>query len=619
MAVDTTTKLSLPVGDRDHAVGPDNAPVTLVEYGDLECIHCRKVNPIIRTLLEQVGSRLRYVYRHFPISSIHPDAQLAAQATEAAATQGKFWEMQEALFDRQGELDESHLIQYAAEIGLDVEHFERELKEGKYTEHVSEDFNSGIQSGVNGTPTFFINGERYEGAWDLESLIEAIEKPLGVKVRLIFQEFARIEASGGIILLICALIALFWANSQWAGYYYQLWVTDFGITIGDFSFTHHLLEWVNNGLMVIFFFVVGLEIKRELTTGELANLKRAMLPIMAAIGGMLVPAGFYLLLNAGNPGVPGWGIPMATDIAFTLGIMALLGSRVPLSLKIFFTALAIADDLGAVLVIALFYTSEISWIYLLIAGLIFIALIGLNRSRVYSPLPYALLGIGLWVAFVGSGIHATIAGVLLALTIPTRSPPDTQALLAQCMAVMNKFDKPKKGQIPPEEQQQVAAQTLDTVADRMQSPAQRMEHDLHPWTTYLILPLFALANAGVTLEFTGSLISPISLGIILGLVFGKPLGITLFSWIAVKLRLADLPANISWMQVFCASWLAGVGFTMALFIASAAFDNGLLLSQAKLGILIASLLAGIVGFVLMRAFSPTYSETTRLETSLAED
>ncbi len=619
MAVNTTAKLSLPVGDRDHAVGPDNAPVTLVEYGDLECIHCRKVNPIIRALREQVGSRLRYVFRHFPISSIHPDAQLAAQATEAAATQGKFWEMQEALFDHQGELDESHLIQYAAEIGLDVEHFERELKEGVYAEHVSEDFHSGIQSGVNGTPTFFINGERYEGAWDFESLIEAIEKPLGVKVRLIFQEFARIEASGGIILLICAILALLWANSQWAEYYYQLWATDFGITLGNFSFTHHLLEWVNNGLMVIFFFVVGLEIKRELTTGELANLKRAMLPVMAAIGGMLVPAGFYLLLNAGKPGMPGWGIPMATDIAFTLGIMALLGSRVPLSLKIFFTALAIADDLGAVLVIALFYTSEISWIYLLIAALIFIALIGLNRSRVYSPLPYALLGIGLWVAFIGSGIHATIAGVLLALTIPTRSPPDTQALLAQCMAVMNKFDKPKGGQIPPEEQQQVAAQTLGTVADRMQSPAQKMEHDLHPWTTYLILPTFAFANAGVTLEFTGSLISPVSLGIILGLVFGKPLGITLFSWIAVKSRLAELPANISWLQVFCASWLAGVGFTMALFIASAAFDSPQLLSQAKLGILIASLVAGIIGFVLMRVFSPTYSETTHLETTPAAD
>ncbi|MFC2053060.1 Na+/H+ antiporter NhaA [Chloroflexota bacterium] len=619
MAIHTTTKLSLPVGDRDHTIGPDNAPVTLVEYGDLECIHCRNVNPIIRTLRTQVGSRLRYVFRHFPISSIHPDAQLAAQATEAAAAQGKFWEMQETLFDHQGELDESHLIQYAAEIGLDVELFERELKEGVYTEHVSEDFHSGIQSGVNGTPTFFINSERYEGAWDLESLIEAIEKPLGVQVRLIFQEFARIEASGGIILLICAILALLWANSQWAEYYYQLWATDFGISFGDFSFTHHLLEWVNNGLMVIFFFVVGLEIKRELTTGELANLKLAMLPIMAAIGGMLVPAGFYLLLNAGKPGMPGWGIPMATDIAFTLGILALLGSRVPLSLKIFFTALAIADDLGAVLVIALFYTSEISWIYLLIAALIFIALIGLNRLRVYSPLPYALLGIGLWAAFLGSGIHATIAGVLLALTIPTRSPPNTQALLAQCVAVMNEFDKPQKGQIPPEEQQQVAAQALDTVADRMQSPAQRMEHDLHPWTTYLILPLFAFANAGVTLEFTRSLISPISLGIILGLVFGKPIGITLFSWIAVKSRLADLPANISWVQVFCASWLAGVGFTMALFIASAAFDSPLLLSQAKLGILIASLLAGIVGFVLMHAFSPTYSETTHLETTPAVD
>jgi NhaA family Na+:H+ antiporter len=617
MVTTTTAKLAVPVGERDHTLGPDDAPVTLVEYGDLECPYCRQVNPVIQEVRRRLGGRMRYVFRHFPIRSSHVHAQIAAEAAEAAGAQGKFWEMQELLLEHQEALDESHLLEYAAELDLDLERFKRELDEKVYAGRVKDDFLGGVRSGVNGTPNFFINGVRYDGAWDLESLIDAIEKPLGVQVRLLAQDFVRIEASGGVILLISAIIALLWANTSFAESYFHFWETEFSIGFGQNAISLPLIEWINDGLMVIFFFVVGLEIKRQLTTGELSRPRRAILPLAAALGGMLVPAGIYLIFNSGGPGEQGWGIPMATDIAFTLGVLALLGSRAPLSMKIFFTALAIADDLGAILVLALFYSSDIHWISLLFAAIILVFLIILNRTRVYSPLPYALLGIGLWFAFLESGIHPTIAGVLLAATIPTWGAPDTKALLAQCVSVLNEFEVPSAETA---NRVQVAAQTLETVADRMQSPAQRLEHSLLPWTTYLILPIFALANAGVTLEFDQSLLSMVSIGIILGLVLGKALGITLFTWAAVRLRLADLPRNVSMRQIFGASWLAGIGFTMSLFIAGNAFrGNPDLLDEAKAGILVASVLAGVIGFILTYVTTQTHAETSHVEVVPATD
>ncbi|MGD9093399.1 MAG: Na+/H+ antiporter NhaA [Anaerolineales bacterium] len=620
MASETEASITLPVGDRDHILGPADAPITLVEYGDLECPYCRQVNPVIRELRRRLGGQVRYVFRHFPIRSIHLHAQLAAEATEAAAAQGKFWEMQEYLLEHQEELDETHIYQYARELDLDIEQFQRDLNEHTYASKVQEDFRSGVRSGVNGTPSFFINGKRYDGPWDLESLVEAMEKPLGTQVRMLAQEFVRIEASGGVILLICAILAMLWANSPWAESYFQFfWLTELGISFGDWHFEHNLLEWINDGLMVIFFFVVGLEIKRQVTTGELSRPRRAILPLAAAVGGMIFPAAIYLIFNAGGPGESGWGVPMATDIAFTLGILALLGSRAPLSLKVFFTALAIADDIGAVLVIALFYTSEINWIALLTAAIILAVLFGINRARVYEPLPYALLGIGLWLAFLESGIHPTIAGILLAFTIPTRSPPNIGSLLAQCVSVLDEFDSPVAKQRATASRYQVAAQTLETVADRMQSPAQRLEHSLHPWTTYLILPIFALANAGVPLQFDFTLWGPVSIGIVAGLVIGKPLGITLLSWLVVKLGWAELPRNISMRNIFSTSWLAGIGFTMSLFIANAAFDDLALLAEAKLAILIASLLAGVIGFVLSSLTSPTHEEHSQVEVVAAAD
>ncbi len=611
-------KLTPPVGRRDHAKGPASAPVTLVEYGDFECPHCLQVHPITQELQGRMGERMRYVYRHFPIRTSHPHAQLAAEAAEAAAAQGRFWEMHNKLFENQEALQTEDLIQYAAELDLDIERFERELTDHTHSERVREDFRSGIRSGANGTPTFFINGVRYDGAWDLESLQAEIEKPLGVRIRYLFREFARLQASGGILLLLGVILAVLLANSPLSEFYFQFWDTELSFQLGRFSLSEHLLEWVNDALMVVFFFVVGLEIKREVTVGELAAPRRAALPVMAALGGMIVPAAIYLVFNSGTAGAAGWGIPMATDIAFTLGILTVLGGRVPLSLKVFFTAMAIADDIGAVLVIAIFYTSEIVWISLAAGAGILLILFAINRFGIFHPLPYGILGVGLWLAFLESGVHPSIAGVLLALTIPTRPEPNVQAFLAQCQTIFGEFD-PIGNEAEREAvlsgRRQAAAQALERILERMQSPAQRLQRSLHPWTTYVILPVFALANAGVefSTDLSDALSHPVSLGIMLGLVIGKAAGLSAFSWLAVRTKLAELPADLGWAQIFSASWLAGIGFTISLFIADAAFTDPELLSIAKISVFAASLLASVIGLSLLALTSPRTDQVTKLD------
>jgi NhaA family Na+:H+ antiporter len=610
-----------PVTADDHCQGPVDSLVTLVEYGDYQCPHCRLVYYNVRELQARMGDRIRYVYRHLPITSMHPEAKLAAEAAEAAGNQGKFWEMHDKLFQND-DLDLPHLLQYASELGLDVNRFRDELKSGVHSQRVQDDFESGIRSGVNGTPTFFLNDERYDGAWDLESLAELVQKPLGVRVRLLTQEFASLAASGGIVLLICTLIALLWRNSPWGETYVHFWETELAISLSGWTLSESLLHWINDGLMVIFFFVVGLEIKRELTTGELASPRRAALPVAGAIGGMVFPAAVYLLFNAGGPAEPGWGIPMATDIAFTLGILTMLGGRVPLALKVFFTALAIADDLGAILVIAMFYTSDISLVPLGVAAVILLGLILLNRARVYSPLPYVVLGVGLWLAFLESGVHPTVAGVLLAITIPTRSPANMRTLLAQVITLLQSFELPVAWREQVDSRRQAAVSTLEEITERMQSPAQRLEDRLAPWTTYLILPLFALANAGVVIDpdSIGTLTTPLSLGIILGLVIGKPLGITLMTAGAVRLGVASLPGGVSWRQFFSASVLAGIGFTMSLFISSAAFGGQPALQEAaKFAILVASIAAAAIGAALLYLTSPTTEATTSMSAAAATD
>jgi NhaA family Na+:H+ antiporter len=426
-----------------------------------------------------------------------------------------------------------------------------------------------------------------------------------------FQVFFRLESASGLLLLGAALAALVWANSPAGGSYFRLWQTVGTAGLGGLTISKPLLLWINDGLMAIFFFVVGLEIKREVLIGELAEPKKAALPIAAAIGGMAVPAALYALFNTGGPGAPGWGVPMATDIAFALGVLALLGRRVPLALKIFVTAVAIVDDLGAVLVIALFYTEKVS-LAMLGAGVAFlVALVLLNRSGVRRTWPYALLGAAVWVAFLKSGVHATVAGVLVALTIPARRRIDAPEFLRRAELLLAEFrEDVAPGRREPTADQRDSLHALEGAAEKLGTPLTRLEHALHPLVAFFIMPVFALANAGVAVEgnLLATLGQPVSLGVIVGLFLGKQVGVLGAAWLAARAGVAVMPVGVRWRQVWGVSLLCGIGFTMSLFIASLAFPDPALLDAAKVGILAGSLVSGLVGAAVLLRPAPGAAE-----------
>ena len=419
------------------------------------------------------------------------------------------------------------------------------------------------------------------------------------------QEFLHQQASGGILLIIATVIALAWANSPFAESYHHLWHTYVKIDVGGVGLNYSLHHWINDGLMVIFFFVVGLEIKREMLVGELSTAKKAALPIAAALGGMIFPALIYTMFNLGSESASGWGIPMATDIAFVVGILALLGNRVPLALKIFILALAIVDDLGAVLVIAIFYTSNISYTSLLVGAGLIVLLIAMNRMGVRNLLVYTLVGIALWLAFLKSGVHATVAGVLLAFTIPVSSRINTKKFKNETENLLKDFDNAGEhgDDVLTNSERLSIVDQIENNCEKILTPLQRFEHGLHPWVSFFIMPVFALANAGVAVsdELGSALTHPVSIGIVLGLFLGKQIGIFSFSYIAVKLKLASEPEGVSWKKIYAASVIAGIGFTMSLFIANLAFNSPELLNISKVGILAGSLLSGIVGFIILKS------------------
>ena len=420
-----------------------------------------------------------------------------------------------------------------------------------------------------------------------------------------FREFARTTASGGLLLIAAAAVALVWANSPFATAYIDLWATRVSITIAGLTLSESLLHWVNDGLMAIFFLVVGLEIKREVLVGELASRRRATLPIAAAVGGAMLPALVFLAVAGDGTAARGWGVPMATDIAFALGVLALLGRRAPLGLRIFVTALALVDDLLAVLVIALFYTTDLSLPALAACGGLLGALVVANRIGVRRPSVYALLGIALWLAVFESGIHATVAGVLLALTIPATTRLDSDAYVQQARQHISDFaGRTVGGEDASTEEHHAALWELEDATERAQAPMLRIEHALQPWVSFLIVPLFALANAGVQLDTdaVSTIREPIAVGVIAGLVFGKQLGITLAAAVVVRLGLASLPHGVGWRHIYGAAWLGGIGFTMSLFIGTLAYGDGTgELALAKVGILVASVIAGAGGFAILRS------------------
>ena len=383
------------------------------------------------------------------------------------------------------------------------------------------------------------------------STLSSISKPL--------REFIQLEYASGIILLAGVLIAIVWANSSWHDGYHHLWETMLPVGWNNFKLDLSLHAWINDGLMAVFFFVIGLELKREFLEGELSSVKKAMLPMSAALGGMIVPALIYFLFNRNTDAANGWGIPMATDIAFALALLSMAGKHVPLSVKVFLSALAVADDLGAVLVIAFFYTAEINFSMLGLGAVFLTLLFAGNRMNVKSSWFYLVIGLVVWVCFLLSGVHATIAGVLVAFTIP--------------MSTKNGY-----------------------------SPLKKMEHILHPWVAFLIMPIFAVANSGIVIGsgFLSNIVNTVSIGVTTGLVLGKFLGILLFTWLMVKLKFGVLPEGSTWRHITGVALLGGVGFTMSLFIGGLAFDNPTYVEQAKYGILIASVVAGIAGSIVLK-------------------
>lgn len=424
-------------------------------------------------------------------------------------------------------------------------------------------------------------------------LIDRLWKPI--------DQFTHTASGSGIVLLVMTAIALALANTGFADDYFHLLETPLSIGAGDAVISKTILHWISDGLMAIFFFHVGLEIKRELISGELSTLKNAALPLFAALGGMIVPALIFALFNAGTPNAAGWGIPMATDIAFALGIVSLLGNRVPLSLKVFLVALAIIDDIGAVAVIAVFYTSSIDLTALLIGLVLLGVQLTGNIAGARSPLFYLIVGVGVWYCFLLSGVHATVAGVLVAFTIPTRQRLNVREFYQKCTRLLDTLSKNTgnaDASILANDEAKAIVRSIEKNCERVQPPLLRLEQSLHGFVAYIIMPIFVLANAGVMLtgDPTSVFSGDLGLGILLGLVVGKPLGIFLFSFGAAKLGLAQLPAEVRWMQLLSIGFLGGIGFTMSLFITGLAFTDTSQIADAKLTILAASVCASLLGW-----------------------
>lgn len=428
------------------------------------------------------------------------------------------------------------------------------------------------------------------------------------KVSTPFEHFIHAQTTTGMILMFMTVLALILANTPLTESYAHFFHTKVDFNVGSWKLSHTIHHWINDGLMAIFFFVIGLEIKREILVGELSNMKVAILPILAAIGGMVFPALIYFGINAGTEGAGGWGIPMATDIAFAISALVLLGKRIPAALVTFLVALAIVDDLGAVLVIALFYTEQINMLPLGLAGVSFLILILFNRFGIHMVLPYFIVGLFMWFFMLESGVHATIAGVIAALTIPSKPKQAPAGFTKNTRHLLDEYDNyPVATDHMMHERQKAILLNIKDRIDAVGTPAARLEHGLHLPVALIVIPLFALANAGIAIDFNSistTIVEPVSLGIIMGLILGKVIGIFGVSYLAIKLKIATLPQGSTMSQIFGVSFLGGIGFTMSIFVAELAFLNTPeLIFQAKIGILAASLFAGLFGYFWLKSVS----------------
>jgi NhaA family Na+:H+ antiporter len=603
-------RLQRPIDDaRDHVRGGGTSDtIEVVGYGDLLCPYCQRLRRVMVRLREALGDRLVYVFRHFPNERAHPGATRIAQAAEAAGQQGKFWEMHDWIYDSDEPVTEARVVEHARALGLDMARFAADLDGPETRARIEHDLADGRRNGVTGTPTLFVDGIRYDGAWDFYSLLEGLERPVAARVARSARVFASLPASGGIVLLISALLAILCANTPLRATYEA--VMHASLRLGSASATSlTVAEWCSEGLMTLFFLLVGLEIRREATAGALSERRAIALPVVAAVGGVLAPTAIYLLLNHG-PAARGWSIPTATDVAFTLGILALVGNRSPPGLRVFVAALAVVDDVLSILTLAIFYPSAFNPSWLIASAAAIALLVLLNRWRVYGTWPYVMVSIVLWLTLRAAGVDAALTGVVLALLLPTRPTATASVLLAQAATALGALEHAEAeakaaGRGAPAVQQlpiwDWASRNLSAASSRLLSPADRFEVAVGPWSTYFVLPLFAFSAVGVplTIDLSHPGASRILVGVILGLLIGKPLGISVASWLAVRAKLAIAPDGVTPAQFIGAAVLCGVGDTVALLMADRAFPGGELAAMAKIGVLIGSLLAGGLGFLIL--------------------
>lgn len=581
----------------DHINGEADAKITLVEYGSYASFASATAHEVAASLHTRFGDQMQYVFRHLPVAE-SKIAMHAAILSEYAALQSvNFWDIHNELMAHDKDLDEETLRNIVKQFGIDPPD-QSDHRWIKAKEKVDRDIETGHNSGAFIPPTFFINGRRYEGPWDENSLAEAMMGTPGHRLKRATIDFVRWGPSSGIALLTMVIVAFALANSPVGEKFEALWKVPFGWQIGNQTFELSLLKWINDGLLTIFFLVVGLEIKREFTVGRLSTRRAAILPLAAATGGIIFPALLYILVVPSGYLSMGWGTTISTDTAFAIALIVFLGKRVPIELRVFLTASAIIDDLVAILIVAVFYTSDIHYSYLIGAVIVTIMLMILNRSGIYRPLPYVLLGIVLWFCLHDAGIHATLSGVILALLIPTRPPANLRALGIQAQMVLRteaSFNKNFQHHGPSHR----ALSILDEIHDRIESPADKLLRNVEPVSSYVVLPVFALANAGVMVStdvFEGN--GLFMLAIILGLVAGKPIGIFAGAWLASVLKVADKPSSYSWRQLLGAGAISGIGFTMSIFIASLAFTQNDF-PAAKIAIFIASFAAAALGTMIL--------------------
>jgi NhaA family Na+:H+ antiporter len=583
-----------------HALGSASAPITLVEFGSFNCPYCQAAHEVVANLRERFGERMRYVFRHRPISGNERALEAAVMAEGVHETGGDYWAAHDVLMKLGTAVDGLASEDLRVKLGAPARTPGNEAAWKRAEARVEADARDAAAAGAKVSPTFVINGRRYEGPWDEHTLAEAMQGSLGHRMQSAALDFARWAPSTGLLLAVMVVAAVAIANSAHGPALEAFWNAPAGVAIGDAAYRLPVRTWINDGLLTVFFLVVGLEIKRELTVGRLASRKAAALPIAAAAGGMLVPALLYLAIVPAGPWAHGWAIPTTTDTAFAVALIAILGDRVPVELRIFLTAAVVVDDLVAIAIVAIAYAGPIDAKFALASAAMTGMLVVLNRGGIYRPLPYALVGVALWACLHGAGLHATLAGIVVAMVTPTRAPANLAALLAQAEAVISTDNRANAHKVLRRGPSEPALHALDAIHDRIESPASRLLRSVEPWSSYAVLPVFAFANAG--LELAGGALEgrwALAGAVVAGLVAGKPLGMLAAAWIAVRLGLAAKPEAYGWRQLAGAGALAGIGFTMSLYIADKALADAADFAAAKSGIFAASILATLVGTALL--------------------